>query len=132
MKMTTVTKLLFKASGIIALGLTVINTAIYWYYIGYGFSLSIIYLGLPVMLFTCLALAICGFVAHFTGHRGAVISVIVLVVFHLIALLYFLIGLYSWSEGTEYARSFVVHLTFVTAVLFLWVLRPLVKSTVVQ
>lgn len=127
--MTTASKSLLKASCGIALGVIAINAVVYWRNLGFGFSVDIIYLGIPVILFTWITAALCGVVMHFSGRRGSISSALGLVVFHLAALLYFLFARVGWREGTEFAQLFVIHLMLAIAVLCFLVLRPLLKST---
>lgn len=132
MKMTAATKSLLKASGGIAFGVIAINAMIYWHNTGFGFSVDILNLGVPAVVFTWFTATLCGVAMHFAGRRGSIASAIVLVTLHVAGLLYFLFALSSWREGTEFARLFVIQLTFSTVVLCFWVLRPLFKSNALQ
>jgi hypothetical protein len=128
MRMKATTKSLLCVSSVVALGVIVINTIIFWHNTGFRFSIDILNLSVPAIVFTWLTTALCGVGINFAGRRGSIASAIVLVALHLAALLYFLFALSSWREGTEFARLFVIQLTFATIILCFWFLRQLLKK----
>ena len=113
----------------IGTGTVTINSIIYWLNSGFSFSWDIIGLSCPTVIFSWITMAACAFVVRRSKSKGAVLSALLLLGIHAAAILYFAFAFFNWREGTEFAQLFLIHLTFAILVLFIWIVRPIIKTT---
>lgn len=122
------TKNIFLVALWLGVGIVSIDILIYWYNAGFGFEWGVVAYSFPSIIFTWIAMSACTIAVRCSKRNGAVIAVLLLLGVHVAALVFFLNGLFSWREGSEYAELFSIHLIFTILVLSIWVVRPIIRA----